>query len=803
MHVFSVRLERVEPAISVLVAQFSNESSLETLFEDIYNGYPTQRLEADAIIVRPDVRDVFDQESLASAIGGNPKPGSTFLAEVSHSREVSSSPFLRFSTLPVFVLFGDGHEVHLSANISTVTEVPSLVASHLAVEDVIKDLREAEFRFLMEKSNALLPPVENTYYQNPSGRPARSFLRVGNVQYSSSAIDAATFWLLPHVFDAQALLIDTWSLSSIAFNVSRVLSAIRGATPIAVEMLSAYPTEKNEREAGLPEILNRLAWDATEDAPRLVTCLVSVTHTGSLVDVLDYQAEVSGLFIKLVFVAIFQLAKSDKLEALCDLSNDNDFHALSEGDVAGRSSIAIDEKTYFPLSYRDFEHSVMKAQADPFRPFVDMVRGMEILSVHRDHRDDGPLRHHAIHIDTQRLVEIPEFQAEFEKCIGALTPPPSVILSPKHAVAQRLSSLASDYIEKQHGFRPQMVSHVSLNLSPTGTVPEDQDIRDTLLAVKPDSAILTLDDCYVTGARMSGYQTRLRQMNIQARLHYMVAVARPERPAAWRDFCRKLSFRAPEDRVIHKNNTVTAVFEVSLPNWSDDKCPWCKENLFYDGLLYKHEKLPIGLDKRSVRLADTDQGLRNDLFLDPEAGPIVLYPGSVFAPPNSSQAEVFTAVAAAIHQLRVTQLPEKPLLGKRRHPIATVLSASDYLHDTYTDTIIRASFLRGAQPDELVYTDKEKEKTRTAYVQKLIKSGENDVSNLALELILAAALQKCSMNKDIHNPKWAASVGELLAMLDPIYGGPQNLPVPLEQGNIPRKSRLMNWLRRLAARCKK
>lgn len=66
--------------------------------------------------------------------------------------------------------------------------------------------------------------------------------------------------------------------------------------------------------------------------------------------------------------------------------------------------------------------------------------------------------------------------------------------------------------------------------------------------------------------------------------------------------------------------------------------------------------------------------------------------------------------------------------------------------DLNPDTVIRASFLRAASREELVYSDVTKEKERSAALTLLMKSAEPDKSNVALEFILASALDKCSID---------------------------------------------------------
>jgi hypothetical protein len=80
------------------------------------------------------------------------------------------------------------------------------------------------------------------------------FLRVGNVQGTRQVLDAFFFWMLPFLKDRSAILTDTWSISSIALNASRLLERYwmnSGPEQINrftseecyVDMLSSYPDD--------------------------------------------------------------------------------------------------------------------------------------------------------------------------------------------------------------------------------------------------------------------------------------------------------------------------------------------------------------------------------------------------------------------------------------------------------------------------------------------------------------------------------------------------------------------------------
>lgn len=778
MHVFPVSFEINEFPASVLVAQYSEELTIEALLEHLYNEFTSERLRASAIVIRPNVQDQFSPHDLMSAGGCERLRPSSFLEAIRDAIAAPRTQLGRFAHLPIHVLHAHNGELHISPNVNPLAAPSEPLDTYLHSGEALATIRDAEMRALVDRSRAYLPPIEGAYYLPPSNKPARSFLRVGNIQYSRQAIDAVTFWLLPHVLHADAILCDTWSLSSIALNVSRVLAALRGQSPVPVEMLSRYHDESEVSHAALLEILDRLAYAARRgevsmeagtalgadpppfaDRPLQIACLVSATQTGSLVSILEEQRAVSCLDAEFQFTALYRLGDAVELPSLCDMSKDEGFMKLDEEEIGERAPIPVDAQVYFPLSYITVELTPRVPHATPFRSFLELVKGKGILSVHRDQQSDGQLRHHGIHVDTGRLIVLPAFREQFRNKLLALSPTPELILTPLHDAADRLGTLAADMLEEKTGTRPRHVRHTSLELRDEGaTAAADAEVKDALAAVPANSAILVLDDCYITGARLIGYHGRLRQLAVPARLQYLVALARPAKPTDWAEFQKRVGFRVPGDRQHHQDNSVHSVLNACLPNWLGPQCPWCREAAFYecapaaaDEEQDVEKTLPEFLAERQTRLADRDSGLTQDLFLAAPSSkaPLKLYPSSVFAPEDCNQAEVFISVAAALQQMRVAQ-GSGPALGPRHYPIATVIEAKNYLHEMYTDSIIRASILRGAALEELVYPNPTDEKSRSGMISLILSSPNVDVNDLAPELFLAHAAGKCAIDQGVE-----------------------------------------------------
>jgi hypothetical protein len=160
------------------------------------------------------------------------------------------------------------------------------------------------------------------------------------------------------------------------------------------------------------------------------------------------------------------------------------------------------------------------------------------------------------------------------------------------------------------------------------------------------------------------------------------------------------------------------------------------------------ELIPERLRQRhEMLLREMSVGMKTNLFLEiPGIAPMALGPGSFFTNQTAPQADVYAAVAAALQLLRTETSSARPALGPRRFPVSTVLNHNDYLCAKWTDSILRAIFLRAATVDELTYADTEREKSRTRQLMHLILQDGDGEHDIALEVLVAASVGKCRLD---------------------------------------------------------
>lgn len=738
MHRFKANIGSL---LTAEVEQLHISSTVHQALADIYDGESETRLGTDMLILRLPVDLCWNKELIDAVLAGvQSAPVTSWLGAPD-----AATAFERAVDRPVYLLGFHEHEIVLSPNINPNYRVDVLAESVLASDDIIKQIRDAELDCLLVRSRALLTSAQGTVFRAPSGKLVRNFIRVGNIQYDREAIDAVSFWLLPHMRSAAAILTDTWSISSIALNTSRIAAIHLGGSPAPVELLPDYLqiSEDAKKRAGL--MVERLVREAPANTERdEVLCLVSATQSGSLQQRLHEVAREPLGELKPRFVAIFALGETG-MANLRDLSDDPRFGLLPP-DASGAEpdrQIPIDPKVYFPLEFHDFIYEVRKPEAEASKVIMDALANKGLLRLHRDVSALQRTRHHAVHIDTERLLSVPHFVERLEAACEEVTVAPIAVVTPPTPGCIAIANCVATALGSR-GLISSVVDHPNLYFRDDAITEQHTALRARIWEATDTEAIVIVVDAWINDASLSQFQRFLRSEGYRGRVHYIVGVARPPDLTDWNRSAARLRHRNHAEQ-----HTVSAAFELPLPDWSDKACPWCAELRLYSRWS-EREALPAMLNTRRTQLLGaSEDGLTSEFALGmPDLPVMALGPGSFYVCQESRQVDAFAAVSATLQRLRSTSNKDRPPLGARHFPTATVLKHGDYLVETWTDSVLRAVFLRAATADELIYTKATHEEDRAAKLRSLLLDPSPAQHDVALEILLAVALGKAPLDID-------------------------------------------------------
>jgi len=727
MHAFPFDFHHGEQILHGLFVDRAAHVRYGDLADELYNRYRSDLSVASIVIIRPPVDRAFD-------------PRTVQLDEL-------KPVFDRLPHVPIHLLGSQNFEHFLTPNLNAGVQGIDAVT----LTGLLNELKRFELRHYAVDANALLRTTGTRVFRAPSGKYCRTFIRVGSVQIHRAALDGFFFWLLPWLKDCQAIVTETWTISSIALNAGRLLGRYAPATHnrCEVDMLSEYHDGSSELVPDTTSVLRRSASGGSGK----VLVLISSTMSGTLVGRLQETIDRIGLETsRFDFGALYNLGKNQNLKTLCDISDGIgggtfECYDLPPADAGGTPEIIdIDKRTYFPLRVQELPVLVRKPTADAGYTFFTDYRGSGLISVHRDSflLNRQRLRHHAIFLDVLNVMKKSPFTERFAQKLTAFERCPSLIVTPPHPAGIAIADQAQKLLAARFGCNVTVVKHLDLNLS--GQLDEPaKPLLDLLKGLSEREAILVIDDVSVTGRRLSRYQLSLREIGYSGRIHYLVGIARPEKRADWDHRIKRLRLRQPKTLPQH---TVDCVECVVLPDWDESRCPWCRERDIYRRLSTKHRPLAPHLAERAYRLqrAHDAEPMQADAFfkLTSEAE-MRLTPNSIFLPQPANDAEVFAAVASALQDMRTNlQNPDHLTLT---YPEIPVLSVENYFGAHFNDSVIRASILRAAIRPELERPHAEGEEERHRKALEVLVSQAGDVNNLTLELLLAVASHKLPILK--------------------------------------------------------
>jgi hypothetical protein len=627
-------------------------------------------------------------------------------------------------------------------------------------------LQDKELYYYVKESSALFKANSNFVYRAPSDGFVNMFLRVGNVQRNRQVLDAFFFWMLPHLKGRDAVLVETWSVSSIALNVGRFLErywmyeAENTENPrekeyrqCRVDMLSSYP----DRYVGsLPETIHALR-RMTENGKRNVLVVLSAVNSGnSLKRLREAIADAQVRDDEFAFLALYKLNQQVDVPFLCDLSSGEQFAPVAREDVGGRTVIEIDRSAYFPLHIEETPLTILPGDASGSNAFFTRYRDSSILSLHRNAVDLSrqEQRHHGIYIDVARMLANQLFRERLATEVDGIAKRPVLVVAPPHTAGKMLADAVRTLLRSR--FPGELNVHIHPDLNPRG-----QDIPEALRNSAPDDLLLIVDDVSITGQRLSRYQQNLREIGYVGRIVYLVGVARPTSKKSWRQRIVHLEYRRPPQ----ERHRVVCIESVILPDWDSKQCPWCAEaaglaTLLRNGRLGSNTSSQVASRISALNKARINEGLVDNAIWRPVGlEGVHLTQGSLFLDLNNHEsatdADVVASVAAVLQHMRTARSEGQRL--EATYPHVSVLGQAEYLSDKFNDDILRFAILRSAYRDELERWTFKEESDRRDEVTRFLSSRDN-LEVFRLEFAIARLAGKIP-DPDITYDEWRGKDG--------------------------------------------
>ena len=541
--------------------------------------------------------------------------------------------------------------VHHEKGKPTIKHVHGEKVEGLESPSTLELIQEHDIAEVVRRPGAELPKHPGIHYQGPNKDHYKAFLRPGFAARSIEELDRLAFWLAPQLAGRKCLLVDHWSMISIAYHVGRYSSELGIVGAVRVESLRTYDESRDILVSRLKQAFGTIESDAG-------AVLVSVNSSGRLArDVLLPAMEDIG-FHSPTRIALTQTPNPPEfaLPSLTTLNNDFMRQAPAECEACayGNSTLVPIQHDSYLLNLAAYIHktAIKSKGARPSTEVIERYSGIGAFRVHRTHSDE---RHHAYFIDLMPILRCEIFRQRLAKIVRPWRDAGiDLIVHPAHKEATQLAAMVAEEL----GVAQIVGSNEGFQLAPGKMT--------TLLGAH---RICLVDDVVISGARVFGYRNALNSIRRRHKadeyeLYCLVGVARP---------ISEKALMAVSDIMHHSpaNPRFLSVESFFLPFWNESECRWCAELQLLDNL--PREVQERSLIRARLQALRNPAGLVADLFLPwtngegvrqtnsmsrwPEDG--TEYPGrsweelgpkSVFG--EVQGADLAVSVAAAIQRLR-------------------------------------------------------------------------------------------------------------------------------------------------------
>lgn len=271
--------------------------------------------------------------------------------------------------------------------------------------------------------------------------------------------------MLPWLRNCHAIVAESWTISSIVLNATRLLARYaQGYSRCKVELLADYYDGSAEAEATTEIALERVVVGTSG----VVLVAFSACMTGNAVSglrgIVDRycHGELSARF-----GSLYNLQPGLDIECLCELFRElppDSFRHYAQRPTEDILVIDIDRTTYFPSVITEVEIGVDRACAKPAEEFFQRYGTAKVFFIRRNSYVAGQkVRHHAIYTDTEALLAHPVFTSKLSQQLGNLEGKPSLIITPPHDPGRALARFAERVLRERDGSDVRVWEHLDLS----------------------------------------------------------------------------------------------------------------------------------------------------------------------------------------------------------------------------------------------------------------------------------------------------------------------------------------------------
>lgn len=540
-------------------------------------------------------------------------------------------------------------------------------------KSLLESIRQVELKAVFEDNRAacFYPSSKTRHYAAPSRHHCSAFIRLGDAIRSRDSLDRIAFWLQPEIARANAVLVDTWSISSVVLRAMQMQEK-----RIDFDCLPSHPAG-NRIQA--EEIIKGLSAKLRPGSH--IVCIVSVASSGSLRQKVDEICRILDVSVR--YVAVYALkGYPEDLRGFCKLDITPENYPPDDCELCRSGSTVI---SLHPGLYhmREVPESAVYLSNGMFgkttvggTPAHDTNSITSIYAsvpgAFKYHVSTPSDYHHEFYVDVAVLIGTQKFIDRFKAKLDVVRgESPEVIVTPSDAVSRELGQIAAEYLD---------ITHVATN-SLRKFDAMDEVMEDWL---KERTRFLFIDDYFITGKRMMRYLDALRRYYKPDYACFLVGVARPPSRRDWEGQVRTYS--------MHEWKCELESVEIVYVSNNDEKvCTWCKEYDYLSGVAKQFAEPPVWLTDRIAVLTERAIGVGAPIFLGPGVTSPILGGGSFAGPPGLGIAPTTFSLEAALQNLRHLTDEKKRL--DPSYPIFTVFNVRN-ISERYTEAMLAAGFIR-------------------------------------------------------------------------------------------------------------